>query len=207
MVLNKFAPTTVGIFGLVLCLAPQSRATEFAVLRQPFDHNPCDVAVPSTGTTGGDLAPTEMEITIPVDDLPADEILTVDFNPVLPAGSPLPGDDAFVFGITLSDPTTGALLTQFADPISIGFSDQTLPTGLSYNQLSLAYFNDTSTPAQWVVQDNALAEDSTGYWCGKTDHFSIFALAQTSDVPDPTCVAMTVIAIAGLGIRHRPRKP
>src|SRR5277367_5340277 len=136
MAMNRFALSTVGFFGLLLVLSPESQATEFAVLRQRFDHNPCDVPVPSTGTTGGDLAPTEMEITIPVDDLPADEILTVDFNPVLPAGMPLPGDDAFVFGITLSDPTTGALLTQFADPISVGFSDETLPGGLSYNQLS-----------------------------------------------------------------------
>jgi hypothetical protein len=202
---NKFALWVLAASATLLIQSNESRATEFAILRQRFAADPTvEFKVQVNGTAGG-LTPGSMQITIPDDDLPADELLTVDFDPVLPDGAPRLGGSSFVFGLTLSDPNTGALISQFADPVTVGFSDQPLPGNLNYGQLSLAYL-DQSGPGspQWVNQDSAL-EESNSFWCATTNHFTIFALAETADVPEPTGAGLlfVVAALASLGMRHR----
>jgi hypothetical protein len=189
---------------LSLCSVVPAFATEFAVLRQ---RNSVECPVPNGGT-GADLRPSSMLITIPDSALDTPKVLTIDFNPVLPPTVVPPSAGTYVFDIKLTDPSTNEVITLFADPVTIGFEERPLPDGLTKDKLCLGYLDESSN--EWKCEDNALKTETAGsgtsMLCGKTTHFTLFALAPTAAVPEPSG-AMALLTVGGAaGMLRRIRR-
>lgn len=183
------------VCALVLGAAPSASATTFAVLLQ--DQNTfadCDLAYGKEG-----FRVDKLRVTLPPSVLDRPLLLTIDTTPALPKGvSGFPGD-FYAFALTLTDPATGVLVTAFSDPVDVCFKATTRDD----SKLCLTYIDESESPPKWRCEDASLTRDGGSHLCGKTDHFTIFAFAETAMVPEPGTAALLAPAATLLTRRRR----
>lgn len=180
---------------LVLGTASTVSATTFAVLLQGQDNSiECAVGFGKEG-----FRVEKLRVTIPPTVLDRPLLLTIDTAPEMPQGiSGLPGD-FYAFALTLTDPADGRIVTPFTDVVDVCFKATTRDD----KKLCLSYIDESKSPPEWVCEDSTLTRDSGDYLCGQTDHFTIFALAETAAVPEPATVALLAPAATLLTRRRR----
>jgi hypothetical protein len=180
---------------LTLCAAAPASATTFAVLLQGQD-NTAECAV-GFGKEG--FRVEKIRVMIPPSVLDRPLLLTIDTAPAMPQGiSGLPGD-FYPFALTLTDPADGRIVTPFTDVVDVCFNATTRDD----KKLCLAYIDESKSPPEWKCEDASMIRDSGGYLCGTTNHFTIFALAETAAVPEPVAVAWLAPAVTLLTRRRR----
>ena len=191
-----------GALSLSVLLAFPAKATTFSVLLDPKNpETTCDVPADPTSPSNS-VRPTRMRVGGTAQWLIRPMRLTIDFDPVIPQGSPNLPAESFVFGLTLVDPETGLPITQFSEPVTVGF-DTPFSESVARNHC-LAYLDETKSPPEWKCQDPALVQVNGSFWCGQTDHFTVFALAETSAVPEPASATLMSVALITLMQRLRP---
>lgn len=181
---------------ILFCATPFARATNFAILLGSGTKNDASVSfdykTPAVGITG-------MTVTFDPSDLPTDATLLIDTAPVLPPDSPTL-TDAFVFSLSLQDNSDDHLIHQFSHPVQVNFAVTSLP---KISDFGMSRLLETNSPPIWIIQDANLTAKDGPYVCGKTDHFSYFALTPLSSVPEPTSAGLLLALPAVAGLRRR----
>lgn len=173
-----------------------ARATNFAVLLQEGSNKgTCDGL--NWFSQSGAYAISSITFAIPNTVLQTPKELRLEY-PSRSLGVSMLPSDLFSFDVSLYDPMTDSFVTQFDPPVIITSQMQWTPN--QADPLCLSYYDESSL--KWVCQDECL-EESDQTLCGTTDHFSTFALAPLSMLPEPASLSLVVLASTVLIRRSR----
>ncbi len=119
----------------------------------------------------------------------------VNMDDALPSNLPAAPNGGFVFEASLNLVSDGSAIHNLAQPVQIG-----LDTGNANPEtFDFGYFDPTT--GQWT-QQSTTQKVSPSFWCGTTNHFSVFYVAP---VPEPASCGLVVMGILCLGLAYRSR--
>lgn len=133
----------------------------------------------------------------------ADVLFSVSFgNSISTKVPPVPGG-SLVFEVNITDANTHERLTSFPQGVDIQFNvpalDHLHQEGVIHRDLAFRYLNTSVSPPVWEVMPSGVATKD-GNFCGKTDHFSIFAFGA---VPEPSSVVLLLVGGVGMCWRRK----
>lgn len=179
-------------------------ATTFGVLLGGQGNgNACDEPIPSSiFTLAGQQA--WLNVTVPAEYLSSPMLLSGNFAPTLPSNLPPVPKGGMIFSLTLTDPGTGAERHEFPNPISVCFridasNGATLgpPDGFAFGRLT------SVDPPVWKCEDECLIQIGPSFWCGTTDHLSLFYIGPAEYVPEPSAIVLMLASCPLLRRRKR----
>jgi len=193
----RFRIFLIAMLSLVLLVVSPARATNFAILLTGSGDNntaTCDNLQWFSQSGGYSLA--SISFLIPPSALQTPKEFRLEYPSRSPSISSLPAD-VFSFDASLYDPATDSYVTQFEPPVTITAQMQWSPN--QADPLCLGYFDESKNT--WTCQDECLRQgDQT--LCGKTDHFSTFALTPLSTIPEPASLSLIALTSSMLMRRN-----
>jgi hypothetical protein len=198
--------------GLVFSAVAPVQATDFAVLLQHGNSDndkPLSIKNPlfqESGANGTNPLYNASALVLWPNQLVADRdvLLEINFHDSIADRIPATPFGSYAFEINLSDAETGVPITQFDTPIDFCLEIPALAhlhqEGIVHRDLAARSLNVSVSPPVWQLEPTEI-KSRDGMYCGKTDHFSIFAFGP---VPEPSSLMLAAFAMV-VAIRSRRR--
>ena len=211
MPFNQLCGALLFVAGLLFSAVAPVQATDFAVLLQhgnSGNDKPLSIKNPlfqPSGANGTNPLYNPSALVLWPNQLVADRdvLLEINFHDSIADRIPATPFGGFAFEINLSDAATGAPITQFNSPIDFGLVvpglDGLYKEGVVHRDIAARSLNVSVSPPAWQLEPTAI-ESRDGMYCGKTDHFSIFAFGP---VPEPSSLLLAGLAVIGAARSRR----